>query len=63
MKSKPIDRQLLKSWRNRMWETTYKEIAEQTGLSVHTIGNTLRTGIATPDTITKLTNHFNQIPA
>lgn len=65
IKSKSVKPEVLRKWRDRVFHVSYIEIAEATGLSRNTIGNTIRTGYATPETIEKLTNFFNntQIPA
>lgn len=58
MKRKPIDKQLLKNWRHKMYDFTYEEIAAWTGLSKNTIGNTIRTGKGTQYTIDRISAFF-----
>lgn len=58
MKSKKIENQLLKNFRDKMFDTTYEEVAKATGLHPLTIGNAMRTGLATQKTLEALKNHF-----
>lgn len=59
-KCKPIDSKVLKSWKLMLYDTTYGEISAKTGLTILTIGNAFRTGAATSNTITKLSEYFNE---
>lgn len=65
MKRKPIDKQLLKSWKVIMYDITQDMVHEATGLSRPTIREALNKGRATQATIDKLTTFFNEykIPA
>ncbi len=65
VRSKTIDTKSLNKLRAVSFHVKYSEISEFTGLSVHTIGNAIRTGIATNETIEKLTKFLNEykIPA
>ena len=64
-RSKSIDSKTLIKLRAMSFHVSYQEISEATGLSVHTIGNAIRTGIATKATTEKLTSFLNEykIPA
>lgn len=44
-----------------MYDTTYETVAESTGLSLNTVGNTIRDSKATQDVIAKLTKYFNEM--
>lgn len=61
MKRKPIDKQLLKSWRVIMFDITQDNVHEATGLSKPTIREALNKGLATQATIDKLTEFFNSV--
>lgn len=65
MKRKPIDRQLLKSWKLRMFDITQDEVKAATGLSKPTLRIVFKEGRATQETIDKLTLFFSttKIPA
>lgn len=65
VRSKTIDNKVLNKLRAMSFHVKYSEISEWTGLSVHTVGNAIRTGIATHETTEKLTKFLNEykIPA
>jgi hypothetical protein len=65
VKQQRVDNKLFNSWVVKLRFTTYDEIAEITSLSRGTIANTFQTQMATPKTLSILTNHFNtiEIPA
>lgn len=63
MKRKPIDRQTLKNWRLAMFDLTQDQVQASTGLSKPTIRTAIKHGVATQDTINRLTVFFNQTKA
>lgn len=65
VRSKSIDSRTLSKLRAICFNVKYEVISEHTGLSVHTIGDAIRTGIGTPNTIEKLTNFLQEykVPA
>lgn len=60
-KKKPIDKQLLKNWRLKLYDTTYLAIAEQTQLHENTVAHAFRDKKATQVVISKLTTYFNEM--
>lgn len=62
IRSKQIEIEKLKYWREMSFDKTLASIAEalpkKTPLSIHTIGNTLRTGYATERTYNILDKYY-----
>jgi hypothetical protein len=60
-KRKQIDKQILKNWKIKMYDTTYPAISMKTDLSLPTIGMAIKYGKASQTTIEKLTKYFNEM--
>ncbi len=63
MKKKPVDKKLLRVWRNKMYDTTYETISQNTNLSMPTLRCAIKYGRASKTTIDKLILFFNNIAA
>lgn len=61
MKRKQIDKQLLKSWKLKMFDITQDMVHDSTGLSKPTIRTVFKEGKATQNTIDLLTKYFNEM--
>ena len=60
LKRKQIDSKVLKDWKIKMYDTTYHEIADKTGLHFQTVATAIREGKASQTTITKLVKYFSE---
>lgn len=65
IRSKTIETKRLTDWRAKMYYITYEDVSKEIGISAHTIGNAIRTGIATEETINKMSSFFStfKLPA